>query len=56
MRSELHREELLVRLRELHGPSGDIEAQHSIADQALLDYIADPEITEAYEAIERWYA
>jgi hypothetical protein len=47
------REQLLQILR---NPSGDTEADHARADDALLAYINDPEITEAYNAIERWYA
>ena len=34
----------------------DPETWHERADQALLEYINDPEIKEAYEALERWYA
>lgn len=52
----INRDELLTRLREINLPNGDIEIQHSFADQALLDYVGDPEITAAYEAIEKWYA
>jgi hypothetical protein len=40
----------------LKNTSGDIEIDHSIADEALLEYINDPEITEAFNAVERWYA
>jgi hypothetical protein len=35
--------------------NGDPEIAHSNADQALLDYINDEEVTVAYEAIEKWY-
>lgn len=51
----MNRDDLLVLLRSMHG-DGDPEIYHPKADQALLAYINDPEITEAYEAIERWYA
>jgi hypothetical protein len=34
----------------------DPEGAHADADDALLSYINDPEITAAYEAITRWYA
>lgn len=50
------RDELLRELRRWHRPNGDIEGQHDTADKALIAYINDPEITEAYEAIEKWYA
>lgn len=35
---------------------GDIESAHYCADEALLEFIGDKEITVAYEAIEKWYA
>jgi len=34
----------------------DTENAHMNADRALLDYIDDPEIREAYEDVPRWYA
>ena len=34
----------------------DREQAHIDADDALLDYINDPEILEAYQKIEKWYA
>jgi hypothetical protein len=36
--------------------SGDEEHDHSAADQLLLDYINDPQVTEAYDAIDKYYA
>lgn len=35
---------------------GDPEVDHRMADDALLTYINDPEITEAFHAIRKWYA
>lgn len=49
-----HREKLLEKLRALR--LEDPERGHIDADQALLDYIDDPEVTEAFEAIGKWYA
>lgn len=49
------RDELLALLRRLQEP-GDPEGQHGQADDALLKFIGDPEITEAFEAIKKWYA
>lgn len=45
-------------LRDRDGRSmkGDEEVQHIFADQALLDYINDPQITEAFSSIRKWYA
>lgn len=34
----------------------DIEKSHSDADEALLNFINDPEITKAYNKLEKWYA
>lgn len=33
----------------------DPERAHAVADAALIDYIADPAVTRAYERITRWY-
>jgi hypothetical protein len=50
----MSRDELLDALRELRG--GDPEGGHAEADRLLLRFIGDDEITEAFEAIEKWYA
>lgn len=34
----------------------DGEEGHILADRALLDFIADPEIEAAFSAIRRWYS
>lgn len=34
----------------------DIEADHSDADDLLVEYINDPEIKSLYEEIHKWYA
>lgn len=34
----------------------DLEFHHMDADQLLLDYINDPEVSEAFYDIEKWYA
>lgn len=46
--------ELLTILREQE--FGDPEASHTVADAALISFIADPEIEEAYDAVSKWYA
>lgn len=51
----MNKEQLLVRLREL-AQDDDPERIHSQADDALLAYINDPEIADAWRALERWYA
>lgn len=48
------REILLSRLRSLQ-LEPDSEIGHIAADDALLVYIDDPEISEAFTAIKRWY-
>jgi hypothetical protein len=51
------RDELLTELRRCEVFSeDDEEVAHWDADKALLKFINDPEITEAFEAIRRWYA
>lgn len=49
------KEELLTKL-EACAQDGDVEASHSDADDALIEYINDPEIAEAYHAVPKWYA
>lgn len=49
------REELLEVLTDC-GESNDAEGAHADADQALLDFINDPEVTKAWEAIYKWFA
>lgn len=34
----------------------DKEQEHILADELILAYLNDPEITAAFEAIEKWYA
>ena len=35
---------------------GDTEVMHLKADDALVEYINDQDITNAYEKINKWYA
>ncbi len=56
------RDELLAALRAIADRSspiftgGDPEANHGEADQLLIDFINDPDVTAAYGAIDKWYA
>ena len=54
----MNKEELLARLKDIEfgEDNGDEEAQHIKADKALLEYINDTDITEAFESIPKWYA
>lgn len=49
------KESLLNALRECRD-SGDTEGAHSDADDALLAFIGDAEIKEAYREVPKWYA
>lgn len=48
------KEQLLARLKECE-LNGDTEASHVDADMALLEFIGDPEVTAAFNAIDKWY-
>lgn len=50
------KEELLEALKEIYKNEGDKEMAHVRADNSLLEYINDEDITNAYEEIEKWYA
>jgi len=47
-------EELIEQLKRLKDV--EPEAAHSEADNLLLKFIGDARVTEAFEAIERWYS
>jgi hypothetical protein len=49
------RDELLAVLRSM-ADGGDEEINHGRADDALLEFIGDPEVTAAFRAIAKWYA
>jgi hypothetical protein len=49
------RDELLTYLIELQS-NGDNEVAHAYADSALLDYINDEAIENAFNDIDKWYA
>ena len=50
--------QLLERLREIASRNIELseEEDHTDADQALLDYINDAEISEAFDSIDKWYS
>jgi len=51
------RDELIKLLTDLAADNdGDCENNHGRADDALLEYINDKAITQAFEMIEKWYA
>ena len=55
------RDEALRQLRELvegqrTAKLNDPEEEHAQADHVLLELISDPEISRAFDAIEKWYA
>lgn len=53
-RKDEKRDELIEYLKGLK--TIDEEVAHLWADEALLDYIGDPEITEAFRAVPKYYA
>lgn len=51
------KDELLVILNTYdEEKNGDFETGHAQADAALIAFINDPEIAEAYDRVGRWYA
>lgn len=51
------KDELIAKLKSIkQDDNGDAESRHYEADMALLDYIADEAVRQAFMAIERWYA
>ena len=53
----LTKDELIAKLVELAKcNNGDIEMNHSIADDLLLQYINDEDVRAAYNTIDKWYA
>lgn len=46
----------LVRILEELTASTDVEVAHARADDALIAYINDPDVTAAYDRIQGWYA
>ena len=49
------REELLMRLAEC-ARNPDREVAHIEADEAVLEYVGDADVTAAFDAFEKWYA
>lgn len=46
----------LLRVLAVLAQSDDPERAHGEADNALLNFINDPEIREAFDRVKRWYA
>ena len=56
-RRKISRDELLKILEEAAAMSSwNEERAHIDADMALLDYINDDEIRQAFDRVDRWYA
>ena len=51
----MDRQELIKKLNEW-ADSTDYEIAHRFADELLLEFINDKEISEAYDSIGKWYA
>ena len=53
----MNKTELIDKLKSIDDRGGrDEEVDHMEADQLLLDYINDEEITMAFDSIKKWYA
>ena len=52
--SKMSIEELRERLRGLHGE--DADTNHREADQWLIEYIDDPDVTRLFDQLVRWYS
>ena len=51
------KDELIKCLKDIkNGKSRDVEDNHGRADDLLLAYIDDEEVTDVYESILKWYA
>lgn len=45
----------IVRRQENEDPDSDPEIDHATADELLLEYINDSEVSELFESIHKWY-
>jgi hypothetical protein len=52
----MSKKQLVAALLKLNVGHVDEEEAHSKADRLLLEYINEPEVTEAWENIPKWYA
>ena len=52
----MNRDELLRILRRLQASNRDPEERHIEADEALLTFINDPDVSAAFHEIDKWYA
>lgn len=52
----MSKEELILKLKKLSKETFDTESIHFEADELLLKYINDNEISDAYNSINKWYA
>lgn len=50
------KEELIEKLKDIAYHRYDEENAHHMADRLLLRFINDIEVTEAFDAINKWYA
>lgn len=50
----MKKETLIEKLKKLE--HGDEEINHSNADDLLLEFIDIPQVTEAFNKIDKWYA
>ena len=53
--NNIEKNKLLSILKSLATNSNDKEYGHQSADRVLLNYINDPEVTKAFNDVEKWY-
>lgn len=46
----------LLKILDKCAKDSDTEKAHSVADDALLEFIADGNISSAYKQVKKWYA
>ena len=54
--NEMTKQELLDLLARAKECDGDPEAAHGMADDALINFINDPDVATAFDSINKWYA
>ena len=50
------KDELIAKLRKLHEEDWRAEENHIEADGALIEYINDDDVKEAYNGLKKWYS
>lgn len=54
MGKKITKEQLIAILKD--NCDKDLERAHERSDDALLNYINDPDVTKAFNSVDKWYA